>query len=140
MKSYKIFFTSLICLCCSLLNAQTTYKRVTIDRDHENNNVIVVRNDNSCAVEIAMEYKIGSRDAEWRSFDMWQTRQPIRNPKDREKGNRIEANETVRFRVPSKIYALKLTYVHLNVGEYIEEWFDVLNDSRNQVKQNSNNQ
>lgn len=122
MKNLKILFVLLCCFCSSIINAQTTYKNVTIDRDRDNNTYIVVRNDNSCSADIRMQYKIGSKDAEWREFTSWENRLEFtQNPT-----NTIPANTTVRFMVFSKIYALKLTYVHLNIGEVIKECIDAM--------------
>lgn len=129
MKNFKILFVLLCCLCCpSIIKAQTTYKNVTIDRDRDNNTYIVVRNDNSCSATIRMEYKIGSKDAEWREFTRWEDRvEWTENP-----SSTIPANTTIRFMVFSKIYALKLTYVHLSVGEYIDAFVDGWNKGKEQ--------
>lgn len=130
MKSYKFIFTILFALCCTFVHAQTSYKNVTIDRDSKDNTVIVVRNNNACSVDIRMEYKVGSKDAEWRYFDMWQNSQNW----DREpnQGNTIKANTTEKFFVGEKIYALKLTYVHWNAGEIFGECVDAMYNSRHQ--------
>lgn len=126
MKSNKFILTIMLVLGCSFLSAQTTYKGVTIDRDSKNNEYIVVRNSNSCSATIQMQYKIGSKDAEWRDFTNWENRlEWTENPT-----NKIPANSTVTFMVFSKIYALKITYVHLNVGEIIGETIDAMYKER----------
>lgn len=131
MKTIKSFIILLLCACCSFANAQTTYKGVTIDRDPDNNTYIIVRNANSCSASIRMQYKIGSRDAEWREFINWEDRLEY----TQDPSNTIPANTTVRFMVYSKIYALKLTYVHLNVGEVIKEGIDAFVDGWNKGKE-----
>lgn len=135
MKNFKIFFVLLSFMCCPIINAQTTYRRVTIDRDRENNTYIVVRNDNSCSADIRMQYKIGSKDAEWREFTNWENRlEYTQNP-----SSTIPANTTVKFMVFSKIYALKLTYVHLNIGEAIREGIDGFVEGWNKGKEQRQN-
>lgn len=129
MKTFKSFITLLFCAYCCFANAQTTYKRVTIDRDHNNNQVIVVTNDNSCAATISMEYKVGSRDAEWKYFNNWE----LGEPREAHSGSTINAKSTVKFNVYDKIYALKLTYVHLEVGEVIREGIDAFVDGWNKA-------
>ena len=135
MKTFKSLIILLFCTYCSIASAQTTYKRVTIDRDYYDNQVIVVRNDNSCAATIRMEYKVGSKEAEWKYFDQWDSGMPF----DAHEGNTIKANSTVKFNVYSKIYALKLTYVHLEVGEVIKEGIDAFVEGWNEGKKQQQN-
>jgi hypothetical protein len=126
MKSYKFIFTILFAFTCLFVNAQSTYKGVTIDRDSHDNTVFNAYNSNSYPVKIQIEYKIGSRDAEWRSF---------RN------GDYVElpAHSSEKYRIGSKIYALNLTYVDIlqpGVGDYIDAF--VTGWEEGKKKKNSN--
>lgn len=127
MKSFKFIFTVLFAFSCLFVNAQSTYKGVTIDRDRYDNTVFNAYNSNNYPVKIQVEYKIGSRDSEWRSF---------RN------GDYVEipANSTKTYRLGNKIYALNLTYVDIlkpGVGEYIDAFVTGWEEGK---KQKSNNQ
>ena len=68
LKSLKYLFAVIFCMYCVLISAQTTYKGVTIDRDRSDVTCIVVTNSNSYPVNIKMDYKIISRDTEWKPF------------------------------------------------------------------------
>lgn len=108
MKSFKFIFSSLFCLCCMFLNAQTDYKGVYLDRDKEDVTQAVVTNTNDYPVEILFQYKVGSRDTEWRNYSYEYIR--------------IEAHKKQKFSVASKIYGLNLIYVDIlkpSVGEQI---------------------
>ena len=125
MKSCKLIITMLCCLYCSFMNAQTTYKGVTIDRSHQDNRVIVVKNANNYPVNIKMQYKIGSRETDWIDFSHSYTR--------------IEANATKEYSVGSKIYGLNLIYVDiLQEGARVGEFFKVLLTGNSEGKQNGN--
>ena len=100
-------------MCCAIMIAQPpTYKGVTIDRDRDDNTCIVAKNSNSYPVEIRMQYKVGSRDTEWRDYSTGKVR--------------IEANSTKRFYVSSKIYGLNLIYVDILQPSVIGQVFEAL--------------
>lgn len=125
MKSIKLFFTVLLGFCFTMVYAESSYKNVTIDRDKYDNTCFTAQNFNSYPVKIQVEYKIGSRDAEWRDY---------------QGGAYIDipANKTLKFPVGSKIFALKLTYVDIlkpTVGEVIDA---VLFGTDGNNSQNSN--
>ncbi len=126
MKSFKFIFTVLCCMCCIFLNAQTTYKGVTIDRDRKDVTCIVVTNSNSYPVNIKMDYKIISRDTEWKPFRYGEMVQ-------------IPANETMRFWAESKIYGLNLNYVDILKPSAIGQFFEALGGSGNQQQQQQQN-
>lgn len=94
----------LCCLCCSLIQAQSTYNGVTITRSSDNVNVILVTNSNQNPVLISLKYALGSRqNPEWRRL-IYNGSEYIR----------IEAGERNKeFSVSSKIYGLDLDYVKI---------------------------
>ena len=112
MKSSKFFFTILCCLCFTFINAQTTYKGVTIDRDKSDNTRITIRNANDAAVKVKLQYKVGSRETSWIDYGGY---------------IRVEKYSTETVRVGSKIYGLNLIYVDIlnqeKVGEFFQELF-----------------
>lgn len=64
----KISFLSLLWVvcACSTICAQTTYKRVTLDRGKESEeNCIYIINDNDDSVKVIIQYKIGNRYTDW---------------------------------------------------------------------------
>ena len=123
MKSLKFIFTIFCCICCTFLSAQTTYKGVTIDRDYQDNKCVVVKNSNSYPVEIRFQYKVGSRDTEWRDF----TTSTIH----------IEANSTERYYVNSKIYGLNLIYVDILQPSFLKQVVESLGGNQQQQEQNT---
>lgn len=127
MKSFKLFFTILCCICCASISAQTTYKGVTIDRDRNDVKCIVVKNANSYPVKIKMDYKIISRDTEWKPFRY---------------GEMIEipANEERRFWVESKIYGLNLNYVDILKPSFLEQVAGALGGTSTQQQQQNTEQ
>lgn len=126
MKSFKFIFTVLCCMCCIFLNAQTTYKGVTIDRDRSDVTCIVVTNSNSYPVNIKMDYKIISRDTEWKPFRYGEMVQ-------------IPANETMKFWAESKIYGLNLNYVDILKPSVVGQIFEAMGGGRNQQEQQQQN-
>lgn len=104
---------------CTLINAQTTYKGVTIDRDHYDNTSIRVTNSNNYPVQIRLEYKVGSKDAEWRTYIV---------------DHKLNAHyEGILGSVGSKIYGLKLTYVDIEKPSVVEGVLNAFVDaSKNQ--------
>lgn len=130
MKTFKFIITILSCMFCVSINAQTTYKGVTIDRDHQDNRCVVVKNANNYPVDIMFQYKIGSRNEAWRDFS--------------DNYVYIEANQTKVFSVGSKIYGLNLIYVDIlkpSIGEQILNFFSESTggDSRQNSSYNTNN-
>lgn len=66
MKRRLIYFSFLLVVCAYNLCAQTTYKRVTLDRGKgSETNCIYVLNDNADSVMIFIQYKVGNRNTEW---------------------------------------------------------------------------
>ena len=126
MKSYKILLAIMCSLCCSLVSAQTTYKNVTVDRDRSDVKSFNIINGNNCPVDVRVQYKVGSREAEWKSYFV---------------DGQIGANETRLCPVGSKIYALKITYVHVDCRDQIREGIDAFVSGWNEgKKQNANGQ
>ena len=124
MKSFKFIFTILCCLCCAFSNAQSTYKGVTIDRDHNDVTCIVVTNSNSYPVKIKMDYKIISRDTEWRPFRYGEMVE-------------IPANEVRKFWVESKIYGLNLNYVDILKPSFLEQVAGALGGTKEEQQPNA---
>ena len=64
VKPIPIILLSIFCACC--IYAQTTYKRVTLDRGKDSEtNCIYVFNDNADSVKVFIQYKIGDRYTAW---------------------------------------------------------------------------
>ena len=122
MKSFKFIITIICCVYCAFLSAQTTYKGVTIDRDRSDVTCIVVTNSNSYPVNIKMDYKIISKDTEWKPFRYGEMVQ-------------IPANETRRFWAESKIYGLNLNYVDILKPSVVGQIFEVLGGGSNQQEE-----
>lgn len=105
------FSISLICLfLCGMLNAQTTYKGVTLDRDKSDVKKFTLYNTNDYPVHVRVRYKIGSKESNWIDYD--NGNDDIEVP---------ARGEAVRC-VGSKIYGLKLYFVDIlqpSVGERI---------------------
>ena len=128
MKNFKYIVTFLCSISCATINAQTTYKGVTIDRDSQDNRCVVVKNANSYPVDVKFQYKIGSRDEAWRDFSYDYLY--------------LEANQTKVFSVGSKIYGLNLIYVDIlkpSVGDKILNFFSVSTDNGQKSSSNTNN-
>lgn len=125
MKSLKFIFTIFSSMFCVLLNAQTTYKGVTIDRDRNDVKCIVVTNSNNYPVNIKMDYKIISRDTEWKPFRYGEM---VHIPK----------NETMKFWVESKIYGLNLNYVDILQPSVLEQVVKAIGGGGEQQPQQQN--
>lgn len=66
MKRRLLYFSFLLTVCACSLCAQTTYKRVTLDRGKgSETNCIYIINDNADSVMVFIQYKIGNRHTEW---------------------------------------------------------------------------
>ena len=100
MRTYKLSLILLISISfCTIINAQTSYKGITIDRNKDDVSCIDVKNSNSHPCYIEVEYKIGSKEGRWLSL-------AVRNP--------IPPNSNYTLDcVGSKIYGLKITYVEI---------------------------
>lgn len=125
MKSFKFIFTVLFSMFCVLINAQSTYKGVTIDRDRNDVKCIVVTNSNNYPVNIKMDYKIISRDTEWKPFRYGEL-------------VHIPANETMRFWAESKIYGLNLNYVDILQPSVFEQVVKAIGGNGEQQPQQQN--
>lgn len=125
MKSFKFIFTIFFSMFCVLINAQTTYKGVTIDRDRNDVKCIVVTNSNNYPVNIKMDYKIISRDTEWKPFRYGEL-------------VHIPANETMRFWAESKIYGLNLNYVDILQPSVFEQVVKAIGGNGEQQPQQQN--
>lgn len=118
MKSIRYFFTVICCMSFGLMNAQTTYKGVTIDRDRNDVTCVVITNSNCYPVDIKFQYKIGSKTEAWRDFSYDYLF--------------LEAHEKKILSVGSKIFGLNLIYVDIlkpSVGDQILNFFSVSNSS-----------
>lgn len=66
MKRRIFYFSFLLIVCACDLCAQTTYKRVTLDRGKgSETNCIYILNDNADSVMVFIQYKVGNRNTEW---------------------------------------------------------------------------
>lgn len=120
MKTSKLFIILCLSVCfCAIVNAQSTYKGITIDRGNPDVDCIYVTNTNSYPCSISLEYKTGSKEAPWRTFSV--TDNIPANVQHRKLGS-----------VGSKIYGLKLTYVDILQPNVIEKFINVLNGGGNQ--------
>ncbi len=120
MKTSKLFIILCLSVCfCAIVNAQSTYKGITIDRGNPDVDCIYVTNTNSYPCSISLEYKTGSKEASWRRFSV--TENIPANVQRRKLGS-----------VGSKIYGLKLTYVDILQPNVIEKFINVLNGGGNQ--------
>ena len=69
MTKRLFYIFSLLAVCACGLYAQTTYKRVTLDRGKgSEKNCIYILNDNADSVMVFIQYKIGNRHTEWIDF------------------------------------------------------------------------
>lgn len=127
MKSIRYIFAVICCMSFMLINAQTTYKGVTIDRDRNDVTCVVITNSNSYPVDIKFQYKIGSKTEAWRDFSYDYLY--------------LEAHEKKIVSVGSKIYGLNLIYVDIlkpSVGDQILDFLSISSGS-NTSSANSNN-
>lgn len=114
MKTYKLFSVLLLSICCCVtINAQTTYKGITIDRGNPDVDCIYVDNSNSYPCSISLQYKVGSKEAAWKKFSIYDNIPP--NVQHHKIGS-----------VGSKIYGLKLTYVDILQPNVIEKVINVI--------------
>lgn len=101
MKTYKLFSIFLLYIgFCTITNAQTTYKGITIDRGNPDVDCIYVTNTNSYPCSISLQYKTNSKDAPWRSYSFYD------NIPENVKNYKIGS-------VGSKIFGLKLVSVDI---------------------------
>lgn len=136
MKSLKYFFAILCCSCSSYIIAQTTYKDVTIDRDHHDNTVVNVINYNKYPVKVKFQYIAGSKTASWVSYTE-------RVGSYENNYTEVNAKETKQLYIGSKIYGLRLTYVDIlqpSVGEKILEGVDAFVSGYEQGRRMSSGQ
>ena len=69
MTKRLFYFSFLLIVCACDLYAQTTYKRVTLDRGKgSETNCIYILNDNADSVMVFIQYKIGNRHTDWIDF------------------------------------------------------------------------
>lgn len=112
MKTFKFLVIFLSCICSTFVNAQTTYKGVTIDRDRSDVTCVIITNANSYPVDIKFQYKIGNKAEAWRDFSHDYLY--------------LDAHEKKIISVGSKIYGLNLIYVDIlkpSVGDQILDFF-----------------
>ena len=66
----RLFYVSFLLVVCTFnMYAQTTYKRVTLDRGKgSETNCIYILNDNADSVMVFIQYKIGNRNTDWIDF------------------------------------------------------------------------
>lgn len=67
MRKRLLYLSFLLIVCVyNNLYAQTTYKRVTLDRGKDpETNCIYIINDNADSVMVFIQYKVGNRHTEW---------------------------------------------------------------------------
>ena len=124
MKKFKLILVILLSNCFYVATyAQCEYKGITIERG-SNVNTVIVYNSNPYPCKFNFEYKIGSKESSWRDY-----RANFTNFEYVE----IPAKGERKLDLGSKIYALKLTYVHIekpSVGEYIDAFVGGYNEGK----------
>ena len=107
MKKFKCICIFMLSVCfCTLINAQTEYKKVTIDRDINSVYCVRIKNANAYPVKINFQYqiKINGQTSGW--IDFSSDSDPVFfGP---------HCNEIIRLGdLDTRIVGLKLTYVDI---------------------------
>ncbi len=107
MKSYRICLIIFLYIgFFSAVNAKSSYKGIVIDRNERDARCFDIRNENNYPCQVEIQYKVGSREAEWRNFSF---------------NDLIPAGYEGTIPVGNRIYALRITYVDIIQPSLLEK-------------------